>query len=275
MSSRARSQSPCDSVDSFINNNIRAIRKNVEPTWNIKRITWWLKFQSNIQIPSSSRSDSVHTTRRRIQAIIGNTRTTQQEPTHRLNSPTDNLASSVDSQEQGTTQPSHPPSHQQTTGNPASHKRSTLYRSHLSWRHDDCIQGRIGNSESVGTPKPLEDPELDKILRISMADRRWPVPLQWIAAHTSPYVFNYVLTGKDTAVLHDIAALYPEGHPGLPPAQPIYECNELGFDHGNMMSYKNSLNNTHNKHSDVLQLSKAIYYLTPRLTCSQKPTRTG
>jgi hypothetical protein len=120
------------------------------------------------------------------------------------------------------------------------------------------------------TGKPWEDPELDKIPRSSIPDRRWPIPLQWTAAHTIPYVFNCILTAKSAAVYHKIAALYPEDHPGVPPARPIYDRNELEFDHRDIVSYKNPIQDIPIKHGNVLEQSRAIYHAIPEIDMQTK-----
>jgi hypothetical protein len=103
--------------------------------------------------------------------------------------------------------------------------------------------------------------------------------VQWTAAHTILYVFNSVLTIKSTTVQDDIAALYSEGHPGEPPAHPIYDRDRynLQFDHGDLALYQNPFaeGDTHNMHSDAFQLCKATYYANPEIDMQSKAYMRG
>ena len=250
-SDRIRDRSPSDSLDSFINNNINTIRDNVGPDWNIQKITWWLKFESCIQIPPLFQSADVRTTARRIQAIVG------KEPTREWDGDIDVLdhAEFAFLLTEGYHQP---------TGKPASVASYTVPPSR-----------QIAHKPASITHNPWEDPELDKVLRSSIPDRRWTIPIQWSAAHAIPYVFNSIFARKSTAVYHEIAALYADGHPGVPPARPIHHRDELDFDHGDIAFYKNPIDDIYIKHSNVLELSKAIYHANPEIDVRTKAYLNG
>jgi hypothetical protein len=87
MSSRARSQSPRDSLDDFIDYYIHTIREHVNSHWDNSEIHWWLTMKSDIKIPPITfKSKDVRTTSRRIHAIMTKACTTPQQPTHTLDS---------------------------------------------------------------------------------------------------------------------------------------------------------------------------------------------
>lgn len=69
--------------------------------------------------------------------------------------------------------------------------------------------------------------------------------------------------------------MYADGHPGVPPARPIHHRDELDFDHGDIAFYKNPIDDIYIKHSNVLELSKAIYHANPEIDVQTKAYLNG